>query len=78
MAVRPDRMPQNNSLSVNRSMRDIVSINELTLTHKNSGQCDDVTSWRLRWYHTLHGDNSLKSVERFDHKIFVCRFQASR
>jgi hypothetical protein len=26
----------------------------------------------------LQGDNSLKSVERFDHMIFVCRFQASR
>ena len=33
---------------------------------------------RLRWYHTLQGDNSLKSVERFDHMMFVCRFQASR
>jgi hypothetical protein len=32
----------------------------------------------LRGYHTLQGDNSLKSVERFDHMIFVCRFQASR
>ena len=32
----------------------------------------------LRWYHTLQGDNSLKSVERFDHMMFVCRFQASR
>ena len=32
----------------------------------------------LRWYHTLWGDNSLKSVERFDHMMFVCRFQASR
>ena len=31
----------------------------------------------LRWYLTLQGDNSLKSVERFDH-MFVCRFQASR
>ena len=31
----------------------------------------------LRWYHTLHEDNSLKSVERFDHMMFVCRFQAS-
>ena len=31
----------------------------------------------LRWYHTLQGDNSLKSVERFDHMMFVCRFQAS-
>ena len=29
-------------------------------------------------YHTLQGDNSLKSVERFDHMMFVCRFQASR
>ena len=26
----------------------------------------------------LQGDNSLKSVERFDHLMFVCRFQASR
>ena len=26
----------------------------------------------------LQGDNSLKSVERFDHMIFVCRFQAFR
>jgi hypothetical protein len=32
----------------------------------------------LRWYHTLQGDNSLKSVERFDHMMFVCRFQAFR
>jgi hypothetical protein len=32
----------------------------------------------LRWYHTLQGDNSLRSVERFDHMMFVCRFQASR
>ena len=31
----------------------------------------------LRWYLTLQGDNSLKSVERFDHMTFVCRFQAS-
>ena len=27
---------------------------------------------------TLQGDNSLKSVECFDHMMFVCRFQASR
>ena len=32
----------------------------------------------LRWYHTLQGDNSLKSVERIDHMMIVCRFQASR
>ena len=32
----------------------------------------------LWWYLTLQGDNSLKSVERFDHMMFVCRFQASR
>ena len=32
----------------------------------------------LRWYHTLQGDNSFKSVERFDHMMFVFRFQASR
>jgi hypothetical protein len=32
----------------------------------------------LRGYQTLQGDNSLKSVERFDHMMFVCRFQASR
>jgi hypothetical protein len=32
---------------------------------------------RLRGYHTLQGDNSLKSFERFDHMMFVCRFQAS-
>ena len=32
----------------------------------------------LRGYHTLQGDNSLKSVKRFDHMMFVCRFQASR
>jgi hypothetical protein len=32
----------------------------------------------LRGYHTLQGDNSLKSVERFDYMMFVCRFQASR
>ena len=28
--------------------------------------------------HTLQGDDSLKSVERFDHMMFVCRFQASQ
>ena len=27
----------------------------------------------LRGYHTLQGDNSLKSVERFDHMMFVCK-----
>jgi hypothetical protein len=32
---------------------------------------------KLRWYLTLQGDNSLKSVERFDHMMFVCRFRAS-
>ena len=32
----------------------------------------------FKGYHTLQGDNSLKSVERFDHMMFVCRFQASR
>jgi hypothetical protein len=32
----------------------------------------------LRGYHTLQGDNSLKSVEHFDHMMFECRFQASR
>ena len=32
----------------------------------------------LRRYHTLQGDNSLKSVERFDHMMFACRYQASR
>jgi hypothetical protein len=32
----------------------------------------------LRGYHTLQGDNSLKSVERFDHMMFVYRFQAFR
>ena len=31
----------------------------------------------LRWYLTLQGDNYLKSVERFDHMMLVCRFQAS-
>ena len=36
------------------------------------------TILQLRGYHTLQGDNSLKSVERFDHMMFVCRFQASR
>jgi hypothetical protein len=32
----------------------------------------------LMWYLTLQGDNSLKSVERFDYMMSVCRFQASR
>jgi hypothetical protein len=35
-------------------------------------------SARLIFYLTLQGDNSLKSVERFDHMMFVCRIQASR
>jgi hypothetical protein len=34
--------------------------------------------FHLRWYLTLQGGNSLKSVERFDHMMFVCRFQTSR
>jgi hypothetical protein len=34
--------------------------------------------YNLRWYLTLQGDNSLTSVESFDHMMFVCRFQASR
>ena len=38
----------------------------------------DTTTFGLRWYLTLQGDNSLKSVVRFDHMMFVCRFQASR
>jgi hypothetical protein len=29
----------------------------------------------LRWYHTLQGDNSLKSVERFDHMILYADFK---
>jgi hypothetical protein len=29
------------------------------------------SKWNLRGYHTLQGDNSLKSVERFDHMMFV-------
>ena len=32
----------------------------------------------LRGYHTLQVDNSFKSVERFDHVMFACNFQASR
>ena len=32
----------------------------------------------LRWYLTRQGDNSLKSVERFDNMMFACRLQASR
>ena len=36
------------------------------------------TDVKLRGYHTLQGDNSLISVERFDHMMFECRFQASR
>ena len=35
------------------------------------------TDVKLRGYHTLQGDNSLISVERFD-QMFECRFQASR
>ena len=45
-------------------------------THKSSLTLSLV--FNLRGYHTLQGDNSLKSVERFDHMIFACRFQASR
>ena len=30
------------------------------------------------WYHTLQEYNSLRSVERFDHMMFVYRFQAFR
>ena len=45
-------------------------------THKSSLTPSLV--FNLRGYHTLQGDNSLKSVERFAHMIFACRFQASR
>jgi len=38
----------------------------------------NVQTTYLWGYHTLQGDNSLKPVERFDHMMFVCRFQASR
>jgi len=44
---------------------------------KTKGPKQDSQS-NLRGYHTLQGDNSLKSVERFDHMMFVCRCQASR
>ena len=37
----------------------------------------EIANTNLRWYHTLQGDNSLKSIERFDHMMFVCRLQAS-
>ena len=40
-------------------------------------QLDWLIDYCLRWYLLLQGDNSLKSVERFDHMMFVCRFQAS-
>jgi hypothetical protein len=39
---------------------------------------NDLLKRNLRQYHTLQGVNSLKSVECFDHMMFVCRFQASR
>jgi hypothetical protein len=39
---------------------------------------EEINQSVLRWYHTLQGENSLKSVERFDHMMFVCGFQASR
>ena len=35
-------------------------------------------NWNRNQYLTLQGDNSLKSVECFDHMMFVCRFQASQ
>ena len=46
----------------------IISVRGELKAHKTS----------LSGYHTLQGDNSLKSVERFDHMMFVCRFYASR
>ena len=39
---------------------------------------DNSSNGPLRGYHTLQGDNSLNSVVRFVHMMFVCRFQASR
>ena len=42
------------------------------------GKSGSIALQRLRGYPTLQGDNSSKSVERFDHMIFVCRFEASR
>ena len=43
---------------------------------QNEQSCTRVL-WVLRGYHTQQGDDSLKSVERFDYMMFVCRFQAS-
>jgi hypothetical protein len=40
-----------------------VSLEETMTVHNNEATV------RLRGYHTLQGDNSLKSVERFDHMM---------
>ena len=39
--------------------------NDIELNYKT----DYVEKYCLRGYHTLQGDNSLKSVERFDHDV---------
>jgi hypothetical protein len=63
------------------SWRSVLFVEEPGVYKEDSvmmSYCGKQNEKSLRWYHTLQGDNSLKSVERFDHMMFVCRFQASR
>ena len=56
----------------------IIQCNAIKYIRKKNTQLNQNSNEHLRGYHTLQGDNCLKSVERFDHMMFVCRFQASR
>jgi hypothetical protein len=58
--------------------KQLISISKIVYLLCYRKSCFKEFWFCLRGYHTLQGDNSLKSVERFDHMMFVCRFQASR
>ena len=69
-----------NNISV-ISWRSVLFVEEPGVYKEDSvmmSYCEKQNEKNLRWYHTLQGDNSLKSAELFDHMMFVCRFQASR
>ena len=58
--------------------KQLISISKIVYLLCYRKSCFKEFWFCLRGYHALQGDNSLKSVERSDHMMFVCRFQASR
>jgi hypothetical protein len=71
-------IPKSNIKIVERGKIDIsnTQIHDCPLSWL--GTDTSIKSGGFNGYHTLKGNNSLKSVERFDHMMFACRFQASR